>query len=238
MTKNITEQDLINNSLNEYLRFSNMLSKTVHDINNPLAVFIGQLSIINLMRERDMLTPEKLDLILSKFASSSETFKDRLENLRGFYKVPINDASYQKLHQIMYSISYYFENEAYNNNINMSLDVGEDIELQIGADKLFIICKNLIQNSIESIVQNSKDGGNLQIKCEDLGQEVRVSIIDSGPGLVCPLEMALELGYTTRTKSNPGFGLAMVSELLKQNKLELTYKKEENCMFSIIYPKK
>jgi signal transduction histidine kinase len=215
-----------------------MLSKTVHDINNPLAVFIGQLSIIQLMKERDMLTPEKLDKILSKFHSSSETFKSRLDNLRGFYKVPVNDDSYQKLDQIMYSISYYFENEAYLNNITFNQEVPEDIELKIGADKLFIICKNLIQNSIESIAQISPDGGQVSIKCEDAGEEVKISVIDNGPGLSCSLEKAMELGHSTKSDINPGFGLSMISELLKQNNLEIEYKKEENCIFSIIYPKK
>lgn len=238
MAKQITEQDLINSNLNEYLRFSNMLSKTVHDINNPLAVFIGQLSIIELMKERDMLTPEKLDQILSKLDSSSKTFKERLDHLRGFYKVPVNDENFQQLNQILTSVTYYFENETYLNGINMSLSVDEGLELKIGADKLFIITKNLIQNSIEAINQHNKDGGTIKIFCEDLGDSVKVSVSDSGPGLLCPLENACELGYTTKSENHPGFGLAMVREVLKQNKLELQYIKEENSIFSVIYPKK
>ena len=73
--------------LEELELITSMLSKSVHDINNPLSVIIGQVSIIETLQKMDKLTPDKLNRILEIFKSSTDKFQSRINGLRAFYKV-------------------------------------------------------------------------------------------------------------------------------------------------------
>lgn len=227
---------IIHHDLSEFERFSSMLSKTVHDVNNPLAVFIGQLSIIELLRERDNLTPEKFDKVLSKFKSSTETFKSRLELLRNFYKVPVNDPSFTKLEQILSCVTYYFENQAFKAGLTLTMHIDFDGEVDIDAKNLFLVVKNLVQNSLEALIEYNTGGGLVDIKCEIIQKTIKLTVSDDGPGLICPLDLACELGYTTKTMEHSGFGLSIISQILKERKLNLEYKKTDKTEFSVIFP--
>ena len=238
MKKDITINDLIDRDLLEFQQFSTMLSKTVHDINNPLAVLIGQLSIVDILKEKDKLTPEKMDLILNKLRSSSQTFVERLNYLREFYKIPLNDENFQSLDQVIKSTLYYLEKTAYNNDINLISNIPEDIQLTVPSDKLFLVLKTLITNSIEAIAANSKNGGEINITATDEGDSVRLDIEDSGPGLVCELSMAMEMGYTTKSHNHKGYGLSIASKVLADHQMTISYNKTKKTTFSLSCLKK
>jgi signal transduction histidine kinase len=234
--KEITTKDLIDNSLSEFQLFSNMLSKTVHDINNPLAVLIGQLSIVDILKEQDKLTPEKMDKILEKINSSTVTFKERLDHLRSFYKIPLNDKDYQSVNQVCYSVIYYLDKMAFQNDINISLSIDEEIKTAIPADKLFIVVKNLVQNSIETLISTSKQGGAVYITVKKNETGAELSVEDTGPGLVCDLDMAIELGYTTMPHPHKGHGLGVASFILEEYNSQLQYSAKDRTKFWMELP--
>lgn len=236
--KSLTIKSLLAHDLHEYERFSMMLSKTVHDINNPLAVFIGQLSIIELMQQRDQLTPEKLELILSKFKSSSQTFKERLDQLRAFYKIPVNSDQFDQAHQILNSILYYFENELYTRNISIEHICPENINLKLPPNEFFLVLKHLIQNSIEAISETKPTEPKISVECLELDEHLEVSIFDNGGGLLGPYEMAVELGYTTKGNKHAGTGLALTQHILDQYKIKLEYQCDASTQFKFLIPKK
>ncbi|MBT4792640.1 MAG: HAMP domain-containing histidine kinase, partial [Halobacteriovoraceae bacterium] len=226
-------------NVKEYELFSKMLSKTVHDINNPLAVVIGQASIMEMLIQKDKLTPEKLEKIIAKFKSSTEVFKDRLSQLRGFYKVPMNDPDYSKLTQLLESVCYYFDGDCSHGGITLNFTGDTDYEIDFKTSELFIILKSLVQNSMEAIIDHNKDnGGSITINCEKREQNIVVKVIDSGPGLVCELPIACEPGYTTKSLNHPGLGLSMVQHLLNQKNLLLHYGISDAVEFSITFSTK
>ncbi len=236
MAKKITTKDLIENSLSEFQLFSNMLSKTVHDINNPLAVLIGQLSIVEILKEQDKLTPEKMDKILEKINSSTITFKERLDHLRSFYKIPVNDKDFQTINQVCYSVIYYLDKLAFQNDINISLSVNEELKTEVPSDKLFIVLKCLVQNSIETLINTSKQGGSINIIVKNSENGIELSVEDTGPGLVCELDMAKDLGYTTMPHPHKGHGLSIASSILEEYSSNLQYSREERTKFWMILP--
>jgi signal transduction histidine kinase len=238
LKEDISINDLIDRDLLEFQQFSTMLSKTVHDINNPLAVLVGQLSIVDILKEKGKLTPEKMDLILSKLKSSSETFIERLNHLREFYKIPLNDESFQNLDQVIKSTIYYLDKTAYNHDINLISNVPEDINLNIPSDKLFLVLKILITNSIEAIVAASKSGGDINISVVEEANSIRLDIEDSGPGLVCDISIAMGTGYTTKGHTHKGYGLAVVSKILDEHQISISYAKTKKTTFSLICSKK
>lgn len=114
--------------LTEQENNSTMLSKTTHDLNNSLAVFLGQVSILELLNKKDSLGPEKISSIVEKLMKSVDKFKVKLDDLKSYYKVPLNDDEYNTFYQVLISLNYYFANQFYNKHIEFELDVDEKLK--------------------------------------------------------------------------------------------------------------
>lgn len=236
MEKNISIEEVISHDMKEYTNLSGMLSRTVHDINNPLAVFIGQLSIIEILQERDKLTPEKLEKIMKRFQASAKGFEKHIQFLKNYYKVLLNDSHFKNFDNAITSVFYYFENQAAQSGINLELECDESFELEIKNNELFLITKHLIQNAIESLKSQDKEAGKIVISCKKIKTLLVVSISDTGLGLSCPLSEACDTDYTTQKNKESGLGLAIVQNLLRKNSLELSYSHGEKAVFSVEYP--
>lgn len=237
MSKKLDIDEIYNRDLEEFSRLSSMLSKSVHDINNPLAVFIGQVSIIELLQKRNQLDEEKMTKIIEKFKSSTETLKERIGNLRNFYKIIINDPHFPTLENAIQSACYIFENETYLKGINYNIKTIPEIKVNMAQNEVFLIIKHLVQNAIESLAMEAKDGGEIKVEVHEQDQFALISVEDSGPGLLCELNLACELGYTTKKQNNcGGTGLALVQKILQKHGVTLNYEITPRCKFSFHIP--
>jgi signal transduction histidine kinase len=231
MKKLIDEQKLIQHDLKELGKYSSMLSKTVHDINNPLAVFIGQISILEMLIERDMLTPEKLAKVIDKFKSSSQKFRDRLDDLRAFYKVPLNDPDFNKLGNILESTIYFYENQLYKHEIEYEVKIDKHAEFGIPGPHLFLCFKHILQNAIEAI--KDTDQARIKVTASKKNELLSIKIKDNGPGLVVGYEEACDFGYSTKGADSQGFGLSIVKALSIENNFEVFYEFNGGAEFTI-----
>ena len=229
-------------SKKEMLGLTQMLSKTVHDINNPLAVMIGQLSIFELMQQRGKLTEDKLEVIIEKLNKSSALFKERLDELRGFYKVSQNNEQFQSLDKILHAINYYFQNQTYTHHIELIIESEEDFTVDMAADDVLYCIKALVQNSIESLQNKEMEEKYIKIKTTSTDGKVLISVEDNGGGLISSdFTTALDWGQTTKDITHSGFGLSMVQMLLEQANSDLSYIKydgEKTAIFSFTLPQK
>ena len=60
-----------------FFDISKMLSRSIHDINNPFSVIIGQLSIAEILLSREELNLEKVKSSLQKMKSGTEKMQER-----------------------------------------------------------------------------------------------------------------------------------------------------------------
>lgn len=232
MSEKPSLSDIYNRDIEEYARLSSMLSKSIHDINNPLAVFIGQISIIELLQKRGELNSDKMEKIVEKFKTSSETLKDRIGYLRNFYKVLINDSQFPNLDNAVASACYVFENEAYLAGVDYRVEHIENTRVTMPSNQVYLVVKHLVQNALDSILRNNIEGGEIHVICSQNGDKVKVSVSDNGPGLLCDINTAQELGYTTKANKTGGTGLAIIKKVLKDNGSNLSYEKDGKCIFT------
>jgi signal transduction histidine kinase len=225
------ENKIIQHDLNELSKYSSMLSRTVHDINNPLAVFVGQISILEMLIEKDKLTPEKLDKVISKFKSSTDKFRSRLEDLRSFYKVPLNDQDFNKLGNILDSTLYFYENQLYNNDISYEIKIDKSADFKIPGPHLFLCFKHIIQNSIEALT--NVDEGKITVTSSKTDDVLTIKIKDNGPGLKVSFDDSCILGYSTKPQSGLGSGLSIVKALSIKDNFEILYNYDKGAEFII-----
>ncbi len=203
-----------------------MLSKTVHDINNPLAVFIGQLSILEILLGRDPVDMEIIRKVSTKFKSSSNGFSERLKDLRNFYKVPDDDPSFDTMDQLLTSISYYFENILYKNSIKLHLpELGTEIRTVLSPSEFFLVLKHLIQNAIESSSENEKKDIYLTVETNE--ETIHFKVIDEGPAPSESLSRLVAPGDSFWKSPKQGLGLSIAEEILKKHQSQVIYDYED-----------
>ena len=233
--KNFTLDKLVAHDLDEYKRISSMLSKTVHDINNPLAVFVGQLSILEILLKKEPLDLEKIEKVVSKFKSSSTNFSVQIEKLRSFYKVPQSDSQFNQFHHVITALSSYFEHECYEKEITLNFSEPiKDLMLATPVDQMFIILKHLIQNAITISKENNCHEVNIEFKVEN--NLLLINIADQAKKLDGEFSKLSDLGSTFWKKPAPGFGLSIATHLCQKNKIQMQYSNKEFGLIRLSIP--
>ena len=216
---------VIDHELNELEGYSSMLSKTVHDINNPLAVFIGQISIFEMLVKKDKMSPEKLAKIIEKLKSSTTKFQTRIEDLRSFYKVPVNDPTYNNLKQILESVSYYFENEIYKNEIDFNVNVEAVNNFSISSAKLFLVLRSVLTIIIKSLTD--KDDSKISISLK-----TSMNILT----LIIEYNIDDKINCFEDYENDNMLAVQMTKHVCEENNIELNYLKENHSKIEIIIP--
>jgi len=66
--------------------YGTMVSGFIHDINNPIAVITGQISILETLQKMQKLDDEKILKVSSKIITATQKVGTYIELIRGFYK--------------------------------------------------------------------------------------------------------------------------------------------------------
>lgn len=121
---------------------SKMLSHSIHDINNPFCVILGQLSIVEILMSKEELNKEKILNSLNKMKNGTTKMQERIDGLRDYYKVAMGDASYANWKAIEKALLYV--NMAFSEH-DLDLDFPDQDCNPDSLQDLFIICYYLLK---------------------------------------------------------------------------------------------
>ena len=128
----------------DFQLIARMLSMSIHDMNNPLAVLVGQTSILEIMHQKGALTPEKIEKIVSKLKSSTESFQDRIQKLRGFYSIlNPNHTGFTQLSEVIASVQYLYSKLLSDKGISFELKVAHDYTIEEDLYDFYFLIKGL-----------------------------------------------------------------------------------------------
>ena len=181
--------------------------RLAHEIKNPLTPIT--LSIHRLRGRAtadDAVTRECLDTILEE-----TSHLERLANeFSSFARLPKPD-----LHPLDPAplLQQVVELYAAHPGVRIHVDAVAPPAVLADRDQLRRVFTNLLKNAVEALPQ----GGNVEIRWEDAGQRVFVTVLDSGSGFA-PQALAHLFDPTFTTKpSGSGLGLAIVQRILEDH---------------------
>ena len=101
------------------------------------------------------------------------------------------------------------------------------------------VFNNIIQNSINSIIENNKVNGEINIEIDQGTNQLSFNIIDNGIGIVNTKSVLIEPYFTTRKKSGgTGLGLSIVNKIITDHDgiLEISNNNQNNgALIKIIF---
>ncbi len=209
MTKILAHE--IRNPLSSIKGFSQYLFKKIDEekIKKCLQIIYNEALRIERLTDELLLYGNPVKLEISKF-----NFKELIEELILGFK--------EKYPEIIFQIQ-----------------ILDDLWIQSDKDKLKEIVSNLLQNSVDALMETSKKEKRIVLEVEKAKNLIKFGIIDNGAGMdEKTLAKAMEPFFTTKVWGS-GLGLAIVKKLcdVLKIKIQIKSKKEEGTRVYLWIPK-
>lgn len=228
-TKNLHDQLIRSERL---AALGQTVAEISHEIKNPL-MLIGGFAKQLLKNARDEKVRIKLDLI----AGEVRRLEHLLAELKDLYTprgLIFEKISVYELLQEVYTL---VETDCDCKNIAIALKVENgDICLRGDREKVKQVLLNIVKNSIEAV----STGDVITIDAEPTGEQVTISITDSGPGIPEEIRQKIFSPFFTTKKQGTGLGLSVSKRIIEdhpRSSLEIQSQNGKGTLVKIILPR-
>jgi len=206
-----------------------------HEINNPL----GSISIRIQLLEKLIRSEEPDKAAMFKHVDVIKEEMDRLKHIVVDFLFAVRPMDIQLLREdlapILEEIADFIQPEAEKKRIEIKVSLEKDLPC-ILLDKRHI--KQALLNLIQNAMAAMPDGGTLGVSAEYSGDEVRISISDTGTGIPEELLTKIFEPYFTTKKNGTGLGLTITYKIVKEHSgdISLESKEGKGSTFTIHLP--
>ncbi len=224
----------------KYKGIAQLASGIAHEINNPLAIVHGNLSLIETMLTKENVDRQKTSLLITKAQNAITRASIIIKGLRNMSD-DTNGENIEphNINEIVQMACNVCKLELESMGIELIFNSNEDLPQVLCMPKqLSQAILNLIQNSKDAIVGQANPWIKIQIVAHE--NILKIFVIDSGNGI--PKEIAnkiMEPFFTTKKAGvGAGLGLSISRKLIEKQNGKLTLMNDqENTSFLITLPK-
>jgi len=192
-----------------------LIAGVAHDLNNPLASVVGFSDFLAEVEEIPPALVEPLQVIRQEAERAATIVK----NLLSFARTQAEGRKLQSLKPILESTLVLVNNQLMANNVEATLEVEHELpEVEASANQLKHVFLNLLNNANQAIASDAP-GGQIWISAKRVGDQIAVSVTDSGPGV--PEEIVgriFQPFFTTKGEGEgTGLGLSICQGIVKKH---------------------
>jgi signal transduction histidine kinase len=185
-----------------------------HEIDNPLTSVIG---FSELLQQEDV--PEHVKDYLKFICDGARRVASIIDRLRTFARYHKLELTYLSINDILTDTLGMINHQLKTNNIRVSIQLAPDLPWTMAdAGQLQQVFLNIILNA-ETEMLSANNKGTLSIKTEVLGDAIRISFEDDGPGIPKEnLEKIFDPFFTTReVGEGTGLGLSICHGIVTEH---------------------
>jgi signal transduction histidine kinase/ActR/RegA family two-component response regulator/PAS domain-containing protein len=207
-------------------------ARLAHEIRNPLATIGGFAKSIQKKYDDRERTIRNANIIVDEV----HRLENILSNVLDFTKSGTPKKIPGDVNELIRKTLSVVEANLFAKGVVLVLDLSENrLEAEFDEAQIKQVLINLMQNAINAM----PEGGAIEIKSIDLGNEVRIEIRDTGVGIPQQyMENIFEPFFTTRGNGT-GLGLSISNRIVQNHggRLELVSKEGSGTTVSILFPK-
>lgn len=207
-------------------------ARLAHEIRNPLATIGGFAKSIQKKHDDRERTIRNANIIVDEV----HRLEHILSNVLDFTKSGNPKKAPGDINELIRKTLAIMEVNIFSKGVVVVLDLAEGrLEAEFDEAQIKQVLINLIQNAINAM----PEGGAIEIKSIDLGDEIRMEIRDTGVGIPQQyMENIFEPFFTTRGNGT-GLGLSISNRIVQNHggRLEIVSKEGAGTTISIIFPK-
>lgn len=213
-----------------------MSAGIAHEINNPLAIIMGSLTLISKFRDQ----PEKLDAKLQSVKKSAERIGKIVSGLKKFSRTG-GEPNYQahSLSKILNEALVLTEIKSKRHNVTVQVDIRTEAETLCDEVEIEQVIINLINNSVDAIQYLSERW--IRVELTEQSELIILRVMDSGPGIPQEIRDKLFEPFFTTKKvgEGTGLGLSITKGILDQHGAKIRIAAEfPNTCFELQFQKK
>lgn len=220
-----------------------LVANVSHDLRSPLASIQGYLETI-LLKGSDLSEDKRkkyLEIILQNTSLLRQLVEELFELSKLDTKQVEPDFEPFSIADLAQDVTLKFEQQARGKDIQLRAEAPASVPLVVGDIGLI---ERVLSNLIENAIQYSENGGTIIVRLTPNKESVKVSVIDSGPGIrEEDLPFIFDRFYReekSRTKNagGAGLGLAIVKKILELHDVEIHVenREEKGCIFYFSLP--
>lgn len=193
----------------------NLIHMMVHDMRSPLSGMLGYLSLLEMFSSA---WPPKHQTYLQRCQESTDALIKMISTILDIHKMesgemPLNRTSVD-LKAIAAKAAETLGGMALNNAVEIRCET--PVELEADGDMLLRLIENLLGNALKF----SPDGAPIVIQLTQSDTQVRVGIIDQGPGVPAEMHSRIfdKFGQVEARKHSTGLGLTFCKLAVEAHK--------------------
>ncbi len=212
-----------------------MSAGIAHEINNPLAVIIGNINLL----KGSVSNPEKLDAKIGSIKRSAERIAKIVKGLRKFSRT--SEGTIRKpesLNALVNEAMILTEAKAKRSFVDIKLDLQSNSTILCDGVEIEQVIVNLVNNAIDAVRHLEQKW--VEIHTFEENNETVLQIVDSGTGIPHEIEQKLfQPFFTTKVVGEgTGLGLSISKGIIDSHQATLSLnKKLTNTCFEIRFPK-
>lgn len=196
-----------------------MAGGIAHEINNPLTVIAGSMTLIEKHISKDPVDVEKIENLSQKVTETVTRIESIINGLKTYARTGHqDDFKYEPLDAIIKETLALCEHKLKMSNIKLTYQPNEEISLECQRVQLSQVLINLISNSADEI-SKQKTKKWITISIEEDHDLVRIRVEDSGHGISLDVqEKMFQPFFTTKdVGQGTGIGLSISSGIVKSH---------------------
>jgi two-component system, NtrC family, sensor kinase len=208
-----------------------------HELNNPIGVILS-FTQFSMETAQDIGDEELIDN-LQEIEAAAQRCKGIVGGMLEFSRPSVDEQmGLVDLVEMVEKALFLVSTQRASRNVEIVKELAEDLPPVIGNNnQLLQVFINLIRNAIQAM----SGGGTLRLlAATDERQQIRVSVVDSGPGIPTDkLNRIFEPFYTTKAPGEgTGLGLSVSYGIIERHRglIEVASTKGEGATFTVVLP--
>jgi signal transduction histidine kinase len=178
-----------------------------HELNQPLGASNLNIQFLKMKLEKGVLNPELGKEILDSLEHDNKRAATIVNSLRSIFTEGESNAQEFQLGDLISKVLDIVKPELKNKNIQIQLRVDDDLLIQANSAEIEQVILNLLNNAIQALAKSGALQRLIAIEATKVGQAVRLSVSDNGPGV--PAEFKPQLFELLSTTKQTGMGLGL-----------------------------
>jgi signal transduction histidine kinase len=207
-----------------------------HELNNPLTATLGYASLLEAKLEDSEFSRARLHGWVDQLSESTRRCQDICQRLLSFARMSGGEHEAVDVGEVVRSTASLLRHQLDRHGAELCTELDGDLLVQGSRGQLEQVVTNLLMNACQAL-----DGaGSITVRGQCLDDEVRLQVIDDGPGMDPDVrDRIFEPFFTTKPEgSGTGLGLSVSAGIVREHggRIEVASEPDQGATFTVSLP--